>query len=143
MSTLFWLSSISYSIVAIVLFSFGLVYLMRNQFLPYHRQAIGLSWSQLDPNLQVLILALMRVAGTGLVVTGLMMLLLLLIPWQAGKTWSIYAIPTISFGACLGSFYATFLVKTKTAGAPPLKLSIFGVVLTITGFIFSIIENLN
>ena len=139
MSTLFWLSSISYTTVAIILLSFGAVYLTRNRFLPYHSQAIGLSWSQLDPNLQVLILALMRVAGTGFVVAGLAMLVLLLIPWRAGETWSMYAIPAISFCACLGSVYATFLVKTKTPGTPPLRLSILGLVLTMMGLIFSII----
>ena len=138
MPALFLLSSVSYAIVAIVLLGFGLVYLARNRFLPYHGQAIGLSWSQLDPNLQVLILALMRVAGTGFVVAGLAMLVLLLIPWRAGETWSMYAIPAISFCACLGSVYATFLVKTKTPGTPPLRLSILGLVVTIMGLIFSI-----
>jgi hypothetical protein len=139
MPALFSLSSISYSIVAIVLLGFGAVYLTRNQFLPYHGQAIGLSWSQVDPNLQILILALMRVAGTGFVVAGLAMLVLLLIPWRAGETWSLYAIPAISFCACFGSIYATFLVKTKTPGTPPLRLSILGLVLTMMGLIFSII----
>jgi hypothetical protein len=36
------------------------------------------------------------------------------IPWRVGENWSIYALPTISLGACLSSVYATALVKTKT-----------------------------
>lgn len=45
----------------------------------------------------------------------------------------------ISFVACLGSVYATGLVKTKPPGTPPLMLSLGGVFLTGIGFIFSII----
>jgi hypothetical protein len=132
------ISLISYAMIAAIFLIFGLVYLVRKEFLPYHRQALGLSWSELDPKLQVLILALMKVAGAGFLVTGLTMLFLLMIPWRAGENWSIYALPAISLCACLGSVYATALVKTKTPGRPPLILSLLGLALTAIGFIFSI-----
>jgi hypothetical protein len=118
MPTLSLISLICYTIVALIFLLFAGIYLIRNQFMPYHSQAIGLSWIQLDSNLQVLILALMKVAGSGFLVTGLTLLILLMIPGRAGETWSIYAIPTLSFCMCLGSVYATWLVKTQTPGTP-------------------------
>ena len=139
MSTTFLISFISYSFVAVVSIVFGLIYLIKNQFMPYHSEALGLSWSDLDPKKQVLILALMRAVGGGFLATGLTMLILLIIPYRAGDTWSIYAIPTISFCNSSGALYATFLVKNRTPGNPPLGLSLLALGLTIIGFIFSLI----
>ena len=139
MSTTFLISLISYSCVALVLIIFGLIYLIKNQFMPYHSRAIGLPWSDLEENMQVLIIALMRAAGGGFLATGLAMLILLIIPWRAGDTWSMYAIPAISLCISLGTLYATLLVKTRTPGTPPVILSFIALVLTIIGFIFSII----
>ncbi|MGK7949110.1 MAG: hypothetical protein AB4368_09980 [Xenococcaceae cyanobacterium] len=139
MSTTFLISFISYSFVAVVSIVFGLIYLIKNQFMPYHSEALGLSWSDLKPNFQVLILALMRAVGGGFLATGLTMLILLIIPYRAGEIWSIYAIPAISLCTSSGTLYATWLVKTRTPGNPPLGLSLLALGLTIIGFIFSLI----
>ena len=139
MSTTSLISFISYSLVALVLILFGLIYLLKNQFMPYHSEALGLSWSELEPKKQILILALMRAVGGGFLATGLAMLILLIIPWRAGDTWSIYAIPLISICNCFGTLYATWLVKTRTPGTPPVRLSLLALALTMIGFIFSLI----
>ena len=140
MSTLSLISFISYSCVALVSILFGLIYLTRNQFMPYHAEALSLSWSELSENMQVLILALMRAAGGGFLATGLAIFILLIIPFKVGDKWTItiYAIPAISLCTSLGTLYATLLVKTKTPGKPPV-VSFLALALTIIGFIFSII----
>ena len=107
--------------------------------MPYHGEALGLSWSELEPKKQVLILALMRAGGGGFLATGLTILILLVIPYRAGETWSIYGIPLISLCISSGTLYATWLVKTKTPGNPPIKLSWLALLLTIMGFIFSLL----
>lgn len=139
MSSLFLISFISYGCVALVSILFGLIYLTKNQFMPYHAEALGLSWSELEEKMQVLLLALMRAAGGGFLATGLAISILLMIPFRAGATWSIYTIPAISLCTSIGTLYATLLVKTKTPGTPPLGLSFLALALTMIGFIFSII----
>lgn len=139
MSTLSLISFISYSFVALVSILFGLIYLTRNQFMPYHAEALSLSWSELSENMQVLILALMRAVGGGFLATGLAIFILLIIPFGVGDKWTIYAIPAISLCTSLGTLYATLLVKTKTPGKPPVILGFLALALTIIGFIFSII----
>ena len=52
--------------------------------MPYHSEALGSSWSDVEPKTQVLILALMRVAGGGFLATGLAISILLIIPFRAG-----------------------------------------------------------
>ena len=139
MSTLSLISFISYSCVAVVLIVFGLIYLTKKQFMPYHAQALSLSWSELSENMQVLIIALMRATGGGLLAAGLAIFILLIIPFRAGDTWSIYAIFAIALSTSLGALYATLLVKTKTPGTPPVFLCLLALVLTVVGFISSII----
>ena len=106
------ISFISYSFVALVLVLFGSIYLARNQFMPYHAEALNLSWSELEEKMQVLIIALMRASG-GFLATGLAIFVLLIIPFRAGDTWAIYTIPAI--GLCLsgGTLYATLLVSAE------------------------------
>ena len=133
------ISLLSYSLIAVVSIVFGLIYLIRPQFMPYHGVALAKSWSEVEPNIQTLILALMRVSGGGFVATGITIIILLAIPFQAEEQWAIYAIPLISLCNSLGSFYATSLVKTRTPANPPVKLSLISIFLTIIGFIFSVI----
>lgn len=138
MSTTFLISSIGYGFVAFILIIFGSIYLMKNQFMPYHSEAVGFSWSDLEPNFKVLIIALMRAAGGGFLATGLAILVLLIIPWRAGNIWSIYAIPAIGLCTLSGTLYATLLVKMKTPGTPPVILNFIGLGLTIISFVFSL-----
>lgn len=139
MSILPLISFISYSCVAFISILFGLIYLTKNQFMPYHAEALGLSWSELSENMQVLILALMKAAGGGFLATGLAIFILLIIPFRVGDRWTIYATPAVSLCTSLGTLYATLLVKNKTPGKPPVVLSFLALALTIIGFILSII----
>ena len=134
-----FVSSICYGLVASISFIFGMIYLTRPQFMPYHSLALGKPWSEVEPNIQTLILALMRVAGGGFVATGIAIMILLLIPFQAEEPWAIYSIFLVAFWTSFGSCYATFLVQSRTPGNPPLKLSLATLVLTLIGFICSIV----
>ncbi len=107
--------------------------------MPYHAEALGLSWSQLEEKMQILILALMRATGGGFLATGLTIFILLIIPFRSGESWAAYAIPAIALCLSGGTFLATLLVKTKTPGNPPVFLSFLALALTFTGFIFSVV----
>ena len=132
------ISSICYGIVALISFVFGVIYLTRPQFMPYHSLALGKPWSEVEPNIQILILALMRVAGAGFVATAIAVTILLR-PFKAGEQWAIYGIFSICACTSLGSSYATFLVQNKTPGNPPFKLSLGTIILTVAGFLCSIL----
>ncbi|MEM8673167.1 MAG: hypothetical protein AAGF83_04755 [Cyanobacteria bacterium P01_G01_bin.67] len=107
--------------------------------MPYHSLALAKPWSEVEPNTQTLILALMRVAAGGFVATGIAILVLLAFPFSAGEKWAIYSIFAIASCTSLGSSYATYLVKSRTSGNPPFKLSLGTIILSVVGFICSII----
>ncbi|MEM8720354.1 MAG: hypothetical protein AAGE84_13795 [Cyanobacteria bacterium P01_G01_bin.39] len=132
-------SSVCYGVVALISVVFGVIYLTRDQFMPYHSLALAKPWTEVEPNIQTLILALMRVAGGGFLATGIAMIVLLLIPFQAKEPWAIYSIFIIALITALGSAYGTFLVKSRTPGNPPFKLSLVSVILSATAFICSLV----
>ena len=133
------ISSVCYGAIALISLIFGIIYVTRSQFMPYHSLALAKSWSEVEGNTQTLILALMRVAGGGFISTGIAIIILLCIPFQAREPWAIYSVFSIACCTSFSSCYATFLVHSKTPGNPPFKLSLATLVLTSIGFICSIV----
>jgi hypothetical protein len=59
-----------FSYAAVGSFFAGIRLLVSTTFLPFHQQAVGAPWGEIPERIRLLILALMRVAGTGAVLTG-------------------------------------------------------------------------
>jgi hypothetical protein len=116
---------------------FGVIYLSRSAFMPYHAVAVGQSWSDVDPAFQVLILALMRVAGGGFLAAACAMGILLFKPFKQGRQWAYWAIPAVGLISTLSSLYATVYVTSNTPASPPWIVAGLGAILLCTGFILS------
>jgi hypothetical protein len=43
-------------LATLILATFGLIYLFRPEFMPYHAVAVGMPWAEVSPSFQVLIL---------------------------------------------------------------------------------------
>ncbi len=138
MTSMLQISFLCYSITAIVSILFGVIYLTRSQFMPYHAIALGKEWTELDAKIQTLILALMRVTGGGFLATGMVVILLIFLYVKTQEELILIIIPTIGFVTTLASLYATLLVKTRTPGLPPVNLTIISIGLMLTGFILSL-----
>ena len=139
MSITFIAAFASYALAALLFTVFGVIYLARFQFMPYHQEALGKPWQKLDPRLQALLIGLMRTAGGGLLAAGVSIAILLLIPFRAGETWARYTIPVIGLVAGLPSLYATILIRSRTQAHTPVVPSAIGVGLLVIGFILSLI----
>lgn len=139
MSATLLAASVCYGLAALVSMVFGAAYLVRSQFMPYHEEAIGLPWQQLDQRLQTLLLALMRTTGGGLLMGGISLAILLLIPFRAGEPWARFAIPAMGLVGGLPTLYATILVRSRTHAHTPVAASATGIVLLIIGFILSLV----
>jgi hypothetical protein len=64
MNTTTFAALIAFSLVAFFM-TFKAIYLVRSEFMPYHQEAVGIHWQQLDQRLQYPFIGLMRVAGGG------------------------------------------------------------------------------
>jgi hypothetical protein len=129
----------SFALAALISAAFGVLYLVRPRFMPYHQQALGLTWEELDHRLQALLLGLMRVAGGGMLAGGLSVAILLLVPFRAGEIWATYAILLIGLAGGLPALYATTLIRSRTQAHTPIAASAIGVGLLVLGTILSLV----
>ena len=84
-----------YQLIIIAFFLLGFIYISRSEFMPYHSIALGLSWHQLDPALQVLILAGIRGVGGIMVSIATALMFILHIPFKAQQLWAKIVIPFV------------------------------------------------
>ena len=76
-----------YVINSLVSVGLGATYLFRGSFMPYHADALGRSWAEVEPALQTLLGALMDVAGAGWIGIGVATLVLVAVPMRRGERW--------------------------------------------------------
>jgi hypothetical protein len=132
------ISFICYFLSAAAAFIFGIMYLTRFDFMPYHREALGKDWGELDNRLQTLIVALMRAVGGGLLGASLAMMIMLFIPFRSGELWAFYTIPAIGLITYLPSLYATMIVRLRTGASSPVIMIATGSALLVVGFAISL-----
>ncbi len=126
-----------YLVVALAWIAFGIVYISCPNFMPYHRQAVNMPWEALDPGLQVLIRAFMKMAAAGFFVSSLAVLVLLFIPFRRQAPWAHRAIPLLGIVWNGLSLYVTSAVALETGASTPWRVAAAGTVLMIAGFILS------
>jgi formate hydrogenlyase subunit 3/multisubunit Na+/H+ antiporter MnhD subunit len=126
-----------YLLGVLIAAGFGVVYLFRSEFMPYHAVAVGQSWEALQPAVRILVLALMRAVAAGCIAVAFLELVLLFVPFRQGAAWARWAIPAGGLVMCAGALYAMILVKLNTPAQPPLFGPVLGAVLLVTGFMLA------
>jgi hypothetical protein len=105
---------------------FGIVYVTASEFMPYHAQALNVDWNQLGENYKTLFLALIRLAGVGGLVAGIVNLTLVGYLYhrvESGLIWLLIA-SSLIFQSMMN--YVVYTVYNNTAGDPPLLIVSFG-----------------
>ena len=64
------LSLALFALLGVSLIVGGVLYLVTDRFMPYHGEALQSDWDALEPNLQALILGLIKGLGAGSLVAG-------------------------------------------------------------------------
>ncbi len=113
------LAALAYGITALASLVLGITYLVKSSFMPYHDAALAQSWSELGSNIQVLILALMRVAGGGWIAMAFIITALIIKPFWKDQQWALITLPLIILLFYIPNLWATLSVAMKTPGDPP------------------------
>lgn len=108
-----------YALNAVFMLIAGLIYLLRESFMPYHADVIGKSWEQLLPAEQLLYLGMMRTEAAGFLAASLAVGILLLIPYRRGERWAAPAIFLIAVVEYLPTAVATYRVSLLSDANPP------------------------
>ena len=131
------IASIGNYLAAALLMVMGIIYLTKTSFMYYHSEAVSLDWNEVESNIQVLILALMKAVSGGLI-TGSITIMYLQFKFTTTRlSWIPVLILIIGIVLSGTILYAMLIVKLKTPGSPPFFLTISGTVLLIIGYIFN------
>jgi hypothetical protein len=115
----------------------GLVYALRDTYLPYHAAATSHDWQTLEPGVQVLFKAMLNGAGGLMLLTSFILIVLLIIPFRQNERWSFWAIPLIGISAMLITIRAAVFVDVNTPANPPWLALLIVITLFISGFFLS------
>lgn len=124
-----------YAITALVSLAMGSIYILRDSFMPYHADALQTRWADLDASLQVLILALMDVAGAGWIALGLVVLALLFGPFRTQRRSVRFLIPGAILVFYVPTLLATLQVTSLTPATAPWYGNAFAIVAALLGLL--------
>jgi len=118
--------------------AFGLMYLLRPEFMPYHAGAVVMSWAEVPRAFQVLILGLMRAAAGAWLALALALGVLLAFPVRPGVAWARWAVPAAGLVNSAVALYATLYIQFNTHAETPWKVVTGIMVLNIAGLLLSL-----
>lgn len=108
---------------SIPLVIFAIIYLTRQEFMPYHAVTVGREWSAVEPGIRTLVLALMRVVGGAWLASAVAILVLVAIPLRRGETWAILVTPVIGLIVGLSTLLTTLWVRANSLAEPPVLIA--------------------
>jgi hypothetical protein len=112
---------------------FGVRYMRREAYLPYHADVAGKSWDDLDPGVQVIILGMLKIIGGGFATLGVTLLWLCFALYE-GARWAPWAILTISAVALGPMLYVAISLRAFRPDAKtPVRPTLAMMVLIVAG----------
>ena len=140
MKSLRTIAYLCYGLVGLLGFVFAYIYLFRPEFMPYHADAVGSSWNEMDASIKVLIIALMRVSGGGWLATSLSITLLLVARIKFQKIYFGFALVLVGLGGLIPTLYATLYVRANSPAEPPWMAAAGGILLLVIALVMDFIS---
>lgn len=132
------IGSICNYLAGIILLVMGMVYLLKGTVMPYHLTALEKEWVEIEPNAQILLLALMRAVAGGFIALAIAILYLQKQFVHTKSPWMPGLILLMGLVVSAGAMYATLLVKFNTPATPPTGLAALGMILLLFGYLFNL-----
>lgn len=122
-----------YSIVGVASLITGFIYLFKKEYTKYHKQATGINWGSLDERVRLVILALLKLGGTGFIISGISMLGVIGIFYN--NFLGLFISTLIGLIFWISSFLITSWLKKLTGAQTPIKPSLLNITLILTGLV--------
>lgn len=124
--------------VGIITLSVSLKFLSAKEFFPYHKEASKMEWNEISKPLQTIILAVMRMAGLGILFASLTIIFYSGFIFLNSNSNIKYFVPIVSLIFWAGTFLVTFRVHKKTMAHTPWKGSLSCMIMLIAAILISI-----
>ncbi len=115
----------------------GLLYLTTPSFMPYHAEALGVTWDELSGQYQGFVLGVIRGMGAGSVSVSLALLLILFIPFRRSERWAFWAVPLIGITFTSLTAYAAYTIDFRTPASTPWRQTCGLAVMYAAGMVIS------
>lgn len=125
--------------VSVGLISLSMAYknLIARSYLPFHEKAAGWKWDEVDPGLQAVIIALMKLVGAGFLVAGLQLMgIAVLQLLHHDKAWGFF-VPVYSLAFIAALAMANLELHRRTKAMTPWKASLWAFVIVALGVVLS------
>jgi hypothetical protein len=120
-------------LVALGAILFGVRYMRREAYLPYHAAVAGKSFGDLDLGVQTIILGMLKIVGGGFVTLGVT-LLWLCFALHEGVRWAPWAILSVSATALCPMLYVAVRLRAfRPEAQTPVRPTLAMVVLIVAG----------
>lgn len=129
-----------YLLVGIISLLMAYKTMFSNKLLPFQEKAAGMRWNKIDPSIQCVLIALMRVSGLGFLVMGALLIISPIVDYFAPHAFVRYAVPLISAFYCMGLFLVNYSLYKRTKAPTPWKGSLCAVLIILAGIVISTIE---
>lgn len=120
-------------LVALGAILFGVRYMRRDAYLPYHAAVAGKSFADLDPGVQAVILGMLKIIGGGFVTLGVALLWLCFALHKGGgwAPWAILSVSAVALGPML--HVAVRLRALRPEAQTPVRPTLAMMVLIVAG----------
>jgi hypothetical protein len=112
-------AAVVHAVPTVGLFLQGLLYVTTSRFMPYHGDALEVTWEALPLHYQGFILGVIKGMGAGSIGVSLALLIMIALPLRRGEDWARWAVPTVGITFTLFTAYAAFTIDQRTAASPP------------------------
>ncbi len=93
-----------YFIVGVICLAMAFKSISSKKYLPFHEEAAGKAWDNIDKPLQYVILTILRISGLGFLVVGLLLIIFPCVNYFRPDTFVKYSVPVITLIYLPGAF---------------------------------------
>lgn len=112
------------------------------KFLPFHEQANGGSWETVNPQLQSVILTILKISGLGFMIVGLLLIIFPAAGYLLATPFIRYEAPVLGFIYSVGLYLFNYKLFQKTNAATPWKASLVSAALLLVGITLAAISDI-
>ncbi|MGA2143119.1 MAG: hypothetical protein ABSG94_11965 [Brevinematales bacterium] len=112
--------------------------LTARRFLPFHENAAGVSWDDIQKPLQLVILALLKLNGAGFLLCAVLLGVFPAVNFFAPSGFYRFAAPAAALIFCSWLFIVNYGLYRKTKSQTPWKGSLYAAIMIIAGIVISV-----
>jgi hypothetical protein len=132
------ISLVIYFLVAAVSLVMAVKCLSARKFLPFHGEASGREWEDIDKPLQAVLITLLRISGLGFLVVFLLLAILPVLNLHRKDLSLTLVSAIIPFIFCSGLFLFNYLLFRQTKARTPWKGALISMIMLLAALVISI-----